>query len=421
MKKLFSRFLPFLLALTLILCAGCNEKAAPSTSDNTSSTLPEDPVDDRPRGEALLEKELPFEKYIYEDGFYLFGKDFPTLNFDEAKSPYGEKSIHIIGDSISHGMQAGAMYNYNYPTLLKNSLNKMLGTNNWGFVSPFSTDMYGSTELHTFSAEKGGWVREAHVVNTPGFTSYTSGDIAGSTALITVDRKKDGYDRHINGFYVYYTSGPSKGGFDITVNGTKVYSVAAGGSIDTWARTDYIAIPEGLKNELEIRIVKTDSGSVTINGICYAEADNEGVFVHNYSLSGMTLTEVDYSLLSKMCNANYVILALGYNDGGSGDIEVYQQKAQYIAETCLQTGATLICLDFMWPKPNSTTWATDFKNALFDAAHIANGYYIDFTGFYKVDPEYLLADSAHPTANGYKLVARKLCYFFGIPFSSDLG
>ncbi|MBO7217295.1 MAG: SGNH/GDSL hydrolase family protein [Clostridia bacterium] len=418
MKKFISIFTCVFLCLTLLFLAGCGNNP---TDTNSSNSDPASGNPGRPKGEALTEEELPFERYIYDTGFYSFNdNDFPTLEFGEGKSPYGEKSIHIIGDSISEGAQAKAIYNNGYPALLKNSLNKWYGTQNWGYVIPFNTNDNGDRELHTFSAETGGWMRETHSPNTPGFVRYTSADKAGSTALIETDRRKDSYDRHINGFYIYYSSGSTMGGFDITVNGQKVHSVAAGEELSNWARTEYIAIPSDVKDKLEIRIIKTDDKAVSINGIAYAEQD-DGLFVHNFACSGMTLCEVENDLLREMCKANYVFLALGYNDVGKGDVETYTRKLEVVTKACEETGATLVCFDFMWPMGENSSWGQNIKSALFSAAQAAKGYYIDFTYFAKIDRDYTLADSAHPTPKGYKLVARKLCYFLGIPFTSDLG
>lgn len=418
MNKIISTLMCLLLSLALVFVSGCGDN---QTGANSSNSEPTSDNPERPRGEALAEEELPFERYIYETGFYSFNdNEFPTLEFSEGKSPYGEKSIHIIGDSISEGAQAKAIYNNGYPALLKNSLNKWYGTQNWGFVIPFKSNDLGDRELHAFSAEKGGWQRETHSPNTPGFVRYTSADKAGSTALIETDRRKDSYDRHINGFYIYYSSGSMAGGFDITVNGQKVHSVAAGGELSNWARTEYIAIPDGVKSNLEIRIIKTDDKAVSINGIAYAEQD-EGLFIHNFACSGMTLCEVDNDLLREMCKANYVFLALGYNDVNLSKVELYQNKLQVVIDACKESGATLVCLDFITPPQNaSATWGDNIKNAMFSAAQTAKGYYIDFTYFAKVNRDFVLADAAHPTPKGYKLIARKLCYFLGIPFTSDL-
>lgn len=419
MKKNISLLLILVLVLSLSLCAGCKKEDA--ATDNNSSALPEEPAqDERPRGEALLEEELPYEKYIYEDGFYTFGKDFPTLDFGEAKGYHGDITINIIGDSISEGAQAKAIYNNGYPALFKNSLNKTIDSKNWGFVIPFGTNGNGDKDLHMFYAESGGWLRETHSPSTPGFVCYRSGDAAGSTAVIELDRRAEGVDRNINGFYLYYSSGPTYGGFDVYVNDTKVYSVAGKGKLNLMARTEYIAIPDGTRNNFKIRVQKTDSEMVSINGVCYAEKDG-GVFVNTYACSGMTACEVNNSLLKDMCKANYVIFALGYNDVGKDDPVTYAQKLQVVVDACKESGATLICLDFMWnPSNASTSWGQDIKSAMFDAAKNANGYYIDFTYLIKVDRDFVLADAAHPTPKGYKLVARKLCYFFGIPFSSIL-
>ena len=417
MKKLAYIVISLLLCLSLLLCTSCGKKSDPAAS--SQPTEPEPIVDERPRGEALLEEELPYEKYIYETGFYSFNdNDFPTLDLSEPNGYYGDISINIIGDSISEGAQAKAIYNNGYPALFKNSLNKTIDSNNWGYVIPFNNNGYGDYEIHKFYAETGSWTRETHSPNTPGFVCYKSGSSAGSAAIIELDRRADGYDRHINGFYLYYSSGPTNGGFDVYVNDTKVYSVEGNGAVNLMARTGYIAIPDGVKNNIKIKVVKTDSSMVSINGICYAEKDG-GVFVNTYACSGMTACEVNNSLLKDMCKANYVIFALGYNDVGKGDVNTYTQKLKVVVDACKESGATLIFLDFLWPQKTAPSWGQNIRNVIFDAAKEAEGYYINFTDFYKIDPDYVLADTAHPTPKGYRLVARKLCYFFGIPFSSD--
>lgn len=431
MKKAFYHLLALSLCFALAFCAGCQEKYLASNTDasskadtslNADTSSDTDATTDKPRGEALTEEEKPFEDYIYKYGFYSFNdNDFPTLTFDKAMSLYGEKSINVIGDSISHGMQSGKMYNNSWTNLFKNSFNKQFGTNNFGYVSLLDSSGYGDTELHKIRGTHGTWYMTRHDVHTPGFCTYSSTDKAGYSLKIELDRKADGYDRHINGFYIYYIAGPNYGGFEVAVNGTTVHTELSHSELDYTARTKYIAIPDGLESFINITITKTDNKLVSICGIAYAESDS-GVMINNYSHSGMTLCEINDDLLRKMCESNYVILALGYNDAGhSKDIADFREKLFVVSTACRETGATLICLDFMWPKGTNTGWVRDYKNEVFNCAQDAEGYYIDFTDLYKVDSDYLLADAAHPTPKGCKLIARKICYFFGIPYTSELG
>ncbi len=417
MKKVLLRIIELTLCLPILFLMGCGGDTAPSTPSGSED---ETPAVERPRGEALTEEELPYESYLYDYGFYSFcDEEFPTLNFDEAKGLYGEKSIAIIGDSISHGTASVLKYNNSWPVLLKNSINKVVGSNNYGYVS-IATPKETDCELHDAEIVKGNWSGVPTAPNTPGFGYYYSTDNSGATLAFAVDNRKGSYNRHINGFYVYYRQSSANGSFDITVDGQKVASVAAGGETKDTARTAYIPLPEGTKSEFEICMVKTDDKPVYINGIAYAEADS-GVFVHNYSYSGMKLCEANDSLLRELCRANYVIMALGYNDAGSEQsIDTFAYKLSVIVNACKESGATLVVCDFMWPKGTNTSWAQKYKNELFDAAKIAEGYYIDFTDFYKVENGKCLADTAHPKPLGYRLIARKLSYFFGVPFTTDL-
>ncbi len=417
MKRILRRIFMTFFFPVLVLFSGCNNNTSNvnETSSDTSSIIP--------CGEELTDDEKAFENFIYSDrGFYsLNDNDYPPLIFDKPMSIYGEKSINIIGDSISHGMQSGKIYNNSWTNLFKNSFNKQFSTNNFGYVSMLDSSGYGDTELHKVEAVNGSWSITRHVVYTPGYCLYSSNDKVGSTLSIKLDRKADGYDRHINGFYIYFTQGSSYGGFEVAVNGNTVHTELTSSELDYTARTKYIAVPDDLPSQIDITITKTDGKQLNICGIAYAESDG-GVMINNYSLSGMTLCEIQDELLDRMCQSNYVILALGYNDAGSSqDLDVFASKLNVVSSACKKYGSTLIVLDFLWPKGSLTTWATNYKMNLFACAQSANGYYVDFTDMYKINAEYLLADAAHPTANGCRLIARKICYFFGIPFSSDLG
>ena len=65
MKKTIFTLICFLLSLTLLFVAGCGER--PQDTSSNSSDSSDGAIDERPRGEALTEEELPYEKYIYEN------------------------------------------------------------------------------------------------------------------------------------------------------------------------------------------------------------------------------------------------------------------------------------------------------------------------------------------------------------------
>lgn len=424
MKRKILNLLSLFLCFSLLSLSSCknadNDQAAPSTNtvknEQTSDTIS--------RGEALLSEEIPFEDAVYTtNGIYPFQNDpNPSLVFDKAMGLYGEKSINIIGDSISNGLSSGAIYNNSWVSLFKNSVNHYFNTYNWGYTTlanGSTTTTPICTELHTVEPESGSWSNLPGSSNTPGFQAWRSGSGTASTLKISLDRKKDSYDRHINGFYVYYAEAPASGAFTVTVNGKKVASIPRGTKVDNCARTPYIPIPEDAGRELEIRIVKSDANLVVITGVSYVEKQG-GIVINNYSGASQKLCETNSNLLQNLCKANYVILALGYNDAESSqNINLFKAKLLDISTACLEYGTKLIVVDFMWDKVESESWANPYKAALFDCAASANGYYLDFSHLEDVDRNYLLADSVHPTSAGHKLIARRLCYFFGVPFTSN--
>ena len=71
MKNFLSALICLALCVALVFAVGCSKNP---TDENSSNSDPSSNNPERPRGEALTEEELPFEKYIYESGFYSFNR-----------------------------------------------------------------------------------------------------------------------------------------------------------------------------------------------------------------------------------------------------------------------------------------------------------------------------------------------------------
>lgn len=346
------------------------------------------------------------------------------LVFDKGLDMYGEKSINILGDSISQGLNAPNLYDDSWASLFKGAVNKKFGSYNMGYVSLNAYDDWGVVtckEIHTLTIDESKWTRKAayEAPGTAGNCSYISNPYSpGSTIKFTLNRKEGGTDRHINGFYIYYTAGATYGSFNVKVNGKVVSSVNCfAQKVNGCARSPYIALPAGTGDKLTIEIVTTNSDHklVSINGISYIDTPG-AVTVNNYSLSGVRLVDYDDSLLEKLCKANIVLLTLGTNDAGTqADIETFKHKLSVVSQTCIKNGSLLIVGDVIWPRYGDGMWATPYKNALIDCAKAADGYYIDFS---PLDSQYpnLLADNdiCHPTVEGHAIIADKICEFFDI-------
>ena len=360
------------------------------------------------------------------------------LEFDNPRGLFGEISINIIGDSISQGLNSEKLYDNSWAALFKKAIGNRFDAYNIGYTSLNCEDIssgYTNREIHTVTSQSGTWNRFSHSTckTTPGNCRYESPADSGtdSTLRISLDRNKDGIDRHINGFYIYYTAGTEYGSFEVKINGNVVATVNCVSEIlNECARSKYIALPAGCGNELTIDIVKKETDKkVSVNGISYIDKPNT-VTVNNYSLSAIKLNDYDDALLEKLCQANIVIFTLGTNDVyGAIKPNLFVRKLEIVKKACKENGSILIVGDVIWPRDYDVNFGSRYKAALKACAEEANGYYIDFCTLYAENPSSFLSDNiaepkdengnypkdpSHPSIEGHRLMADKLCEFFGL-------
>ncbi len=371
-----------------------------------------------------------FKKYLNDRDNVTVGqkRNRELLDYDKPKDVYGETSVSIIGDSISQGLNAGNLYDDSWASIFKNAFNQHFGANNIGFVSfndgyadkAGETDAATYKEIHklTMGADDQ-WNITKFWTGTPGLYLYTAANVDTDSVLnIALNRRQGGIDRHINGFYIYHTTGPDYGNFEILVNDVKVASVdCAADERYMCARSEIIRIPEGMGDEITIKIVKSQAvtGTVQIAGISYRE-DTTSPVVNNYSLSGCRLVDFSDEMLSKIATANVVMLTLGTNDLGTDcDLEVFKEKLKIVVDTCKRNGSKLVIGDVIWNlanRPKGAAFKLALKNAAVEMGE--DGYYIDFN---EIPVDKLLdvkTDSYHPTKQGHKLMGMKLINFFGL-------
>lgn len=335
--------------------------------------------------------------------------------FAKGRDAYGGKSINILGDSISHGANAPNIPEDSYVGLLKKSVAKKFGVYNYGYTSflcNFSnpSGVYG--ELHTVDLE-GDWnsiVGEAAGGHL-GFQCYrSSGDKAEIT--FTVERGPTDTGRFVKGFYIYYEAGPHQGSFRVEVGGQTLLTVdCKQENRDTCARSPYIALPASLKGRAKIRLVKEPGDSIVITGISYAE-DPNGVTVQNYSRSGLQLVEVSDNVIDSVCRSNVLMLAIGFNDAGlQADHVTFRNKINRIIRRCEAFDTKVVVIDTLW------TFAAEkefYRAELKRVADELGGLYITFTDLVEKNPG-MIQDTAHPTVEGHKLVATRVCEKLGLP------
>lgn len=406
MKRLKFLAIPLALICLLSLCAcGGDTKPAEETTEAPTTLTDETEATNETEATEVTEA-LQWPENVSEEPFAIF-------DFSEGKDMYGDKTVNIIGDSITQGLNSELFYDNSWAALFKEVMAKKYGTHNIGFTSLLAetNEAVPGYELHKLSFPNGEDQWEKYYVSTsaPGGLSYAT-HTQGAILRLSLNRMEGGKDRHINGFYVYYPEGPYRSTITVTVNGQTVAELDANRSEENWCkRSDYIAIPDGCGDELVIDMIAGDCNnkSVIINGISYID-DPEDIIINNYSLSGIRLGDIGDATLMEMCKANVVILTLGTNDAGFGDIGTFNSKLDRVVYACQENGSLLIVGNMIWERANDPDYGSTFKNALRDAASEAGGYYLDLN-FARIRSDEFLEPTrewdVHPTVIGHKLIA----------------
>ena len=404
-KRFLTMFLAAASLFTLCACAGTptQESQSESVSEAPSSEAPA-PSTETPEPENWLDA--------------LSSEPFAVFDFSEGKDLYGDKTINIIGDSISQGLNSDLFYDYSWAALFKEAITKKYGTHNIGYVSLLdrTNEAVPGREIHTISFPQGEWERYYVSGNTPGGMSYATHE-QGAVLRIEVNRHEGGKDRHINGFYVYYPEGPYRSTITVQVNGQELAVIDANRSeANGCGRSEYIALPENCPDDVQIDLIAGDctDKSVIISGISYIDDPND-LIVNNYSLSGIELVQINDDALQKMCKANVVILTLGTNDAGLGaDIGTFNSKLDRVKYACQENGSLLLVGNMIWDREADPDYASAYKNALRNAADETGGYYLDFNFARIRSDEFLEASrpwDVHPTVVGHDLIAQVLCEY----------
>ena len=121
-KRFLTMFLAAASLFTLCACAGT------PTQESQSEPASEAPSSEAPA--ASSEAPAP-ENWLDA----LSAEPFAIFDFSEGKDMYGDKTINIIGDSISQGLNSDLFYDYSWAALFKEAIAKKYGTHNIGYVS----------------------------------------------------------------------------------------------------------------------------------------------------------------------------------------------------------------------------------------------------------------------------------------------
>ena len=182
-KRFLTMFLAAASLFTLCACAGTPTQESQS-----------EPASEAPPSEAPAVSSEVSEPENWLDA--LTSEPFAIFDFSEGKDMYGDKTINIIGDSISQGLNSDLFYDYSWAALFKEAIAKKYGTHNIGYVSLLdrTNEAVPGREIHTISFPQGEWERYYVSGNTPGGMSYATHQ-QGSVLRIEVNRQEGGKDR----------------------------------------------------------------------------------------------------------------------------------------------------------------------------------------------------------------------------------
>ena len=381
---------------------------------------------------------------------------------------WGEKSISLLGDSISFGvgtsnsstntsnlpLTKGGVPEQSYVSFVKKAVQwDNNGALNYGFTSAYPTawpGKYRSDELHAWpdrSAASDGssaWVCD----NNDNGERLTSVGMTSTTpwSTITYTLRKD-YINSYSYFCIYYHTEPGgayfavadgNGGEVADVNGSKAY-MASDNNVSITKRTAFYRLADCPKDENGCpQIIICHDGSTkpfTVTGIGYYKDISGNTPTFNaYTRGGMSLVNVGDYVLQQATSSDTFILALGYNDFCYNHTRVnngeFKAKIDRIIELCKQNGTHVIVNDYAWNNPvYSVSWTDSQRSAhatvkseLRRCAYETGGVYVDqqaLLGDEIIDDLNTDGDGVHPSNYGHKLMAGNVIEAMGVWWTEE--
>lgn len=399
-----------------------------------------------------------------------------TLKAESNKAPvysaptgsdwWGERSIAVLGDSISFGAGVtDSIAESSYVGLVKKAVAAANNGNmNYGFTSAYPSLWTNprTDEIHAWperTQNSGGndWIcdkdaatglggEDGHRLVSVAMTSITKWSVL---TYELQEQYKDDYDY----FCVYYQAKPNAGDFVIAdgkggevpdIKGSKAYIHAGANttsSTDETRRTEFYRLSDCPDDKIRICAgSRTDADHpISITGIgYYKNLNKETVTFNNYSRGGLSLQRVENVVLDQVSASDTLIFALGYND-----IHFYLDKVQdgtfseridYLIKKCKENGTNVIVNDDAWFNEymyrntnkwdtarieNFRVWHTFLKDELKRLARETNGIYIDQQK--EIGSDKILAelnssgaDGVHPPKAGHAMMAENVIEALGL-------
>lgn len=282
---------------------------------------------------------------------------------------WGEKSIALLGDSISFGAGcSGEIAANSYAGIVKNAINAANGSPNYGFMPAYTTNWSPrSDEICGWPTMTGG---PGVTGNSEAWSETDNGNRLMYFGLTAYKQYasltytlRSGYN--YNYVCVYYQTGPSHGqfvvannvdgmGYDQTEVGaaaSKVYDCE--NTVEETKRTGFFKVSD-FTNGISVNIVSADNQPVTITGLgFYNDISGDYVTFNKYCRGGALLSPLSDTVLDQAASSGTLILGLGYNDAFWGANIGYTQadfsnRIDYLINAVNNNGTQLIVNDYLW-------------------------------------------------------------------------
>ncbi len=362
---------------------------------------------------------------------------------------WGERSIAVLGDSISFGAGCtGEIASNSYVGIVKNAVNAANGSPNYGFMSSFTVN-WGTPQ----SSEICGW---PDMTGGPGVTGNEQGwaETDNGNRLMSVGltayKQYASLTYHLKSGYnydyvcVYYHTGPSNGQFTVANNteaggydqaevgasAPKVYDCE--NTTEITKRTGFFRVSD-FPNGISVNIVSGDNQPVTITGLgFYNDISGNAVTFNKYCRGGAMLSNLSDAVLDQAASSGTLIVGLGYNDAFWGTINGYSReqftnRIDTLISAVNGKGTQLIVNDYLWtnyvdqPAYQNASAATKkeiderfvfFRSELKRLAKETGGIYINQEEYHgdaiRAQVNISVCDGVHPTDAGHRLMAQAI-------------
>lgn len=324
------------------------------------------------------------------------------------------KLVTIIGDSISHGANAGGpLYIHSWVNIFKRCFNNEFKSYSYGYAPTLNISNWREIHEVSFLPTNTTWVVKegADAADIQQGISFTSKTVGASQKI-----KVPTFQGRC---LIHYVKRPDGATVSISVNGSIVQNVTTNGPYDV---TPIFVVPmTDSKGQCSIEITNTNGGTLEIIGYSFISNSTDEIKLMNYSSSGRRLANMSTIAMDSVFNeAAIVIMALGCNDSYdvNSDPEyanTFKTKIDYLISQSLSKRVPVVVPDFCWDSdPDS-----EVRKQLKRLATETSGLYIPFPDFlnigngitdedFRVNKIKLFVDKSHPNQNGHKLIAETI-------------